>query len=366
MYCFHCRALDKHNRQEIEENRRYVTYIVNTIVFLGRQGLALRGSDESSGSFQRGNFLELVDYTSKLSPEFASLKKKMRRNATYLSPEIQNELITLIADETKDTSHQEQLCVTLRYLKDGNVVERFVGFHPLEQLNARFMAEKITKVVSKVVPMDKCVAQVYDGAAVMKGQKNGVNAIISQDYPKALYLHCQSHVLNLCLVGTVSSVQEAEDVVSMMVGEMKSRFSNKTLQFLRGFGALEPMIMREGSDFLAEARVTRRVIMKRWHEASKTEFSIDSVMSISTDLGEIFPYILSLYELALTIGCSSASCERSFSAMKRVKSYLRSSMTEERLHALSVINIENQLPIDANAIVLKFAANDGNRRLLLY
>ena len=41
-------------------------------------------------------------------------------------------------------------------------------------------------------------------------------------------------------------------------------------------------------------------------------------------------------------------------------------MTEERLHALSVINIENQLPIDANAIVLKFAANDGNRRLLLY
>ncbi|XP_037103998.1 uncharacterized protein LOC119120877 [Syngnathus acus] len=254
------------------------------------------------------------------------------------------------------------------------------------------MAEKITKVVSKVVPMDKCVAQVYDGAAVMKGQKNGVNAIISQDYPKALYLHCQSHVLNLCLVGTVSSVQEAEDVVSMMVGEMKSRFSNKTLQFLREFGALEPMIMREGvliendqflnsddllaitefyglcsqSDFLAEARVARRVIMKRWHEASKTEFSIDSVMSISTDLGEIFPYILSLYELALTIGCSSASCERSFSAMKRVKSYLRSSMTEERLHALSVINIENQLPIDANAIVFKFAANDGNRRLLLY
>ena len=225
-------VLDKHNRQEIEENRRYLTYIVNTIVFLGRQGLALRGSDESSGSFQRGNFLELVDYTANLSPEFASLKKKMRRNATYLSPEIQNELITLIgnhlldeisdelskvkyfclsADETKDTSHQEQLCVTLRYLKDGNVVERFVGFHPLEQLNARFMAEKITKVVSKVVPMDKCVAQVYDGAAVMKGQKNGVNAIISQDYPKALYLHCQSHVLNLCLVGTVSSVQEAED-----------------------------------------------------------------------------------------------------------------------------------------------------------
>lgn len=67
----------------------------------------------------------------------------------------------------------------------------------------------------------------------------------------------------------------------------------------------------------------------------------------------------------ITIGCSSASCERAFSAMKRIKSYLRSSMGHERLSALSLIHIEKNISIDVEDIVKCFASIDGNRRLLL-
>jgi hypothetical protein len=80
----------------------------------------------------------------------------------------------------------------------------------LQNLNAEAMADQIVSTVNKVVPMEKYVAQVYDGASVMKGHKKGVNARVRQIYDKVLHIHCRNHVLNLCLVGAVSSVQQAD------------------------------------------------------------------------------------------------------------------------------------------------------------
>uniref|UniRef100_A0A1X7TUN3 DUF4371 domain-containing protein n=1 Tax=Amphimedon queenslandica TaxID=400682 RepID=A0A1X7TUN3_AMPQE len=39
-----------------------------------------------------------------------------------------------------------------------------------------------------------------DGAGNMAGVVNGTAAIISHEYPLALYLHCASHCLNLTIV----------------------------------------------------------------------------------------------------------------------------------------------------------------------
>ena len=45
-------------------------------------------------------------------------------------------------------------------------------------------------------------------------------------------------------------------------------------------------------------------------------------------------------KLYLTIGVSIASCERSFSNLKMIKPYLRSTMNADRLSALSILSIE--------------------------
>jgi hypothetical protein len=179
----------------------------------------------------------LVAYTANASSEFQELLAARDQNATCLSPETQNELIDLIGrycvdviskelegvdffclsvDETKDVSHQEQLSITVRFLKDGAVQDRFLGFYALGNLDASSLATKVLDAVSPIVSMKKCVAQVYDGASVMKGNKNGVNAIIKRNYPKALYIHCRNHVLNLCLVDAVSAVKEAEDFFAVL------------------------------------------------------------------------------------------------------------------------------------------------------
>ena len=47
--------------------------------------------------------------------------------------------------------------------------------------------------------------------------------------------------------------------------------------------------------------------------------------------------------IALTIPVRTASCERSFSIMRQIKSYLRNSMGDERLSNLAVLSIESKI-----------------------
>ena len=46
---------------------------------------------------------------------------------------------------------------------------------------------------------DKLIAQTYDGAAALSGIRNGVQALIKAVYPKAHFIHCYAHELNLIL-----------------------------------------------------------------------------------------------------------------------------------------------------------------------
>ena len=56
-----------------------------------------------------------------------------------------------------------------------------------------------------------------------------------------------------------------------------------------------------------------------------------------------FESIATLLKLALILSVSSAHDERAFSCLKRVKTYLRSTMTENRLSNLACISINREL-----------------------
>ncbi|VVC24491.1 Ribonuclease H-like domain [Cinara cedri] len=55
------------------------------------------------------------------------------------------------------------------------------------------------------------IAQSYDGAASMQGHCSGVRTLVQQQNPRAIYVWCFSHVLNLVVVDTCDSCRETRN-----------------------------------------------------------------------------------------------------------------------------------------------------------
>ena len=80
-----------------------------------------------------------------------------------------------------------------------------------------------------------------------------------------------------------------------------------------------------------------------------------------------FPTLKNVLKIALTLAVSTAECERSFSALKRVKTYLRTTMTEKRLTDIALLSIERSLSdvIRLEDVVTAFEGSDKNRTIIL-
>ena len=162
-------------------------------------------------------------------------------NATYTSGDIQNQLIdiigdqiaqrivdrvkdagwfTVIADEVTDVANKEQLNLVSRYvdLSTKVVREDFVVF---VECAAGVTGEALAKLITDTITilgldLGKLRGQSYDGAGNMAGARKGAAARITEKYPRALYLHCASHCLNLVVVSSLQDrlVQNIMGVVT--------------------------------------------------------------------------------------------------------------------------------------------------------
>lgn len=118
---------------------------LDVTIFLAERGLAFRGDSEKIGNCTNGNFLGILELLGKYDPLLSGHLQKVRHSqetgnklqVSYLSPEIQNELIdlcgsivlqhilkereeakyfALIVDATPDSAHKEQTAFLMRYV----------------------------------------------------------------------------------------------------------------------------------------------------------------------------------------------------------------------------------------------------------
>lgn len=75
----------------------------------------------------------------------------------------------------------------------------------------------------------------------------------------------------------------------------------------------------------------------------------------------LFPSISKFLHAFLTLPCSSASSERSFSAMKLLKNYLRNTMKTERMSSLALMFVEKDVEISIDDVIFEFSKE--NRKL---
>lgn len=82
------------------------------------------------------------------------------------------------------------------------------------------------------------------------------------------------------------------------------------------------------------------------------------------NLCETFPNVTIALRIFLSMASTNCSAERSFSALKRLKNYLRASIGQEKLNSLAVLSIEASMVenIDFNDVIEEFAARKSRRK----
>ncbi|XP_011163667.1 zinc finger MYM-type protein 1-like [Solenopsis invicta] len=224
------RSLQDQIKKKIKTWNKVLERILDAILFLAKQNLSFRGHQESDSINNSGNFLELIKLIGKYDPvmkehliRFDLDNDRQRLPISYLSPDIQNEFITLFAhcvkekilseirkakyyavlfDSTADVAHIDQMTEIIRYVKIDSgkveIVESFLGILPIKEKSA----EKVAKMILRSLDEDKllienCRGQSYDNAATMSGFHRGVQQRIKDINPKAKFIACTNHNLNL-------------------------------------------------------------------------------------------------------------------------------------------------------------------------
>lgn len=87
------------------------------------------------------------------------------------------------------------------------------------------------------------------------------------------------------------------------------------------------------------------------------------------DLDSVLPLFWKASRILSVIPATSCSAERSFSALRRMKTYLRSTMGQDRLNNLAIINIERAasnrvLQLQMNEIIDTFGRRKNRGSLL--
>jgi len=121
----------------------------------------------------------------------------------------------ILADECTDINGREMLSICIRYIRHETIVERFLCVIPVLSTTADSIhAELITQIKKHNLDPSKIAAASFDGASNFSGSKGGVQALLKKSAETMIYVHCRSHVLQLCLVKACAAVPGIKRVVS--------------------------------------------------------------------------------------------------------------------------------------------------------
>ncbi|PIA41989.1 hypothetical protein AQUCO_02100076v1 [Aquilegia coerulea] len=300
------------------EYRVHLIAVTDVIRFLLHQGLAFRGHDESETSSNRGNFLELLEYTADHNETIKTILQNASENLKLTSPDIQkdmvnacavetmivilkdlgNALFAILIDEARDVSIKEQMVVVLRYVdKSGCVIERFFGVVHVNDTSAISLKKAIEEFFSKHgLSITRLRGQGYDGASNMRGEFNGLKALILNDNKSAFYVHCFAHQLQLALVAVAKNQEDiallfniVSNVVNIVGASCKRRDALREKNALRVMEAFGKGEIQSGRGLLQETGL-KRSGDTRWGSHYGTLLSLicmfPSVIDVLEDIAE--------------------------------------------------------------------------------
>jgi hypothetical protein len=172
--------------------------------------------------------------------------------------------------------------------------------------------------------LNSLIGQGYDGCSAMSGIHNGVQAIIKNEFPKDIFVHCSSHRLNL-VINDLNKLQHIQNYAGIIKSIIK-------------FFRLSPKRRKR-------IKKIQLFCETRWPEKYKTKriFSehfvgiVEQLEIISMETGVDSQTIYIALTIALT-----CSVERTFSTLRRVKTWIRNTIGDNRLNGLCMIAVHKK------------------------
>ena len=218
-------------------------------------------AEEKAFLFIRNQQQPGSDIASMMARETKLEQIRTNRNAKYTSPMFQNTIISLcenaiqekvlamfsssywslMADETEDVSNMEQVSVCARFVHNYEVYEEFLRCVAVAKIDAQTIADALLSTLKQWgANLAFLVSHGYDGASVVSSSKNGVQAKIVKVFPNTTYVHCRSHVLNLVISSSYTSVPsvcnlftQVDALTWFLTGSAKMVYGDNRIRFLK-------------------------------------------------------------------------------------------------------------------------------------
>ena len=263
--------------KRIPDHKIWMEAVFNVVKFSCSNGLPFRGHDENTDFISGGVYLNTFSHLLfQINPDLEKISKKLSNHAKYSSPDIQNEIIDVIAKLTQRKLSAEVKAVEIFTImadgstdKNGKEIEGFaVRYIDMEKMEVKEHCIDIVQaddrsasgIMSLLLESARkievnleggVVSQSYDGASVMSVHKSGLQALLNSHLGRLIiYIHCFCHRLALVVKDALNSIPFIHEHYSM-VSSLYKHFKLKDISDLYDGNSLKRLIETRWSGHLA-------------------------------------------------------------------------------------------------------------------
>ncbi|KAK9705640.1 hypothetical protein RND81_07G072500 [Saponaria officinalis] len=290
---------------------------------------------------------------------FELIKCCAQETTKLIIEDLNGDLFVILADESSDVSHKEELAICLHYVdKKGRVCERFLEIVHVKKTSSLTIFEGIKQLLdAHSLSMSNIRGQGYDGASNMGGELNGLRNLILRNNSCAYYVHYFAHQLPLTLMAVTKENKDcAKYFQNLGIVLYNIGYSCKHMEMVKDIqadnvlealalerGLSRPGYTRWGSYFklILSVMSLYDIIIKVLEVVSKDAKSVDdrAKAEIEIDHLESFEFVFMLHLMKVVYGYTNNLCD----ALQRkdqdiVNAIAITDLTKEHLNKLAKFN----------------------------
>ncbi|XP_076908869.1 uncharacterized protein LOC143565921 [Bidens hawaiensis] len=408
-------AHDQFNKER-DYWKKVIFRIIALVKFLAKNGLAFRGTNEKLYQKCNGNFLGLIEMLEEFDPIIKEHVCEFKRQTVTIEESF---LVFLIANDTTGKGLFDVMREELKSLgldiddmrgqgydnganmkrKHQGVQRRFLDMNPrvfiphvpLSATRWESRVKSVKHIRSQLSDVREALLEVRDTEGGDPKTTSDANSLTRNEFSDFEFIVSVIILYEvLANVNVVSQKLQSKDMIiddaidkvkklinyfkkyrevglSNAINEAKEIVIELNLRELgekdlksRCYCLQDALKNGEESDIDAEELYRELKLFETFLPGDAT-----SPLDVLNNLKQMdsYPNSLVAYRVLLTIPVTVASAERSFSKLKLLKTYLRSSMSQERLNGLTIIATENDVleTIDYKDLIKGFASKNPKR-----